>query len=195
MTIVSLRGTHGSGKSYVAFAILRRYATTPVWLGPPRGKPHGYVASLPSGPLFLVGSYETPCGGCDGIQPYSDIWPRIEHAAEQNIDVLFEGALVSSSYGNIGRSLEQYGDDVIFAFLDTPLEVCLTRIAQRRAARGDARPLNPHNTEFKFNAVAKSLPKIRDEFRRQVTTIRHTHAVKDTLALFGVKLAKEPKWS
>lgn len=190
--IVSLRGTHGSGKSSVVSKILQKYGCTPVNDSAKPKKPLGYHVQLPTGLLFVVGSYATACGGCDAIQPYADIWPRIEEAADAGDHVLFEGALVSSSYGNIGRSSEKYGDAVKFAFLDTPLDVCLKRIAQRRAAKGNFEPVDPANTKHKFHSVAKSVEKIKTEFGRRVVIIDHTLAVTQTLKLFGVTLRKEP---
>lgn len=192
MTIVSLRGTHGSGKSSVVTKILSLYGSTPVTNPAKPTKPLGYYVRLPTGRLFVVGSYTTACGGCDAVQPYADIWPRIEGAADAGDHVLFEGALVSSSYGNIGRSSEKYGDDAVFAFLNTPLATCLERIRQRRAAKGIDKPLDPTNTEFKFNSVNKSVEKIRSEFGRRVEVIDYTQAVRQTLKLFGVNLRKEP---
>lgn len=186
--IVSLRGTHGSGKSTVVTSIMKRYGAEPV-PQPGRRKPLGYWVKLPSGELFVVGPYETACGGCDAIQPYADIWPRIQSAADAGKAVLFEGALVSSSYGSIGRSLEPYGERVTYAFLDTPLEVCLERIRQRRAARGNLEPLNPHNTEFKLRSVARSRVTIESLGQRCVT-LRYQRAVPDVLALLGVAVRK-----
>lgn len=192
MTIVSLRGTHGSGKSSVVAKILSNFCRSPLPNPDKPKKPWGYYVILPTGTLFVVGSYTTACGGCDAIQPYSDIWPLIEEAADAGHHVLFEGALVSSSYGNIGRSSEKYGDDVVFAFLDTPLATCLERIKTRRAANGNYKPLDPTNTEKKFNSVNKSIGKIKFDFGRRVAIIDHTQAVKQTLKLFGVILRKEP---
>jgi hypothetical protein len=180
--IVNLRGTHGSGKSTVARTVIDRFGGVP---DPgPKGRPLGYVVTVPrlAAPLYVVGSYETACGGCDGIQPYGDIWPRVVVAAAHG-HVLFEGALVSSSYGNIGRASEAYGDEFVFAFLSTPLDVCLGRVAARRRARGDDRPLDPKNTAVKYNNVLGSIPKIR-ALGRRVVVIDHKSAVRRVLELF-----------
>jgi hypothetical protein len=198
MTVVSIRGTHGSGKSSIVKAILNKYRTDPMKQCTPAGarvkklKTFGYVVELPKGQtLFVVGSYENACGGCDGIQPYENIWPLINQGAIDCDHVLFEGALVSSSYGSIGRFSEVYGDDMVFAFLDTPLEKCLERIAARRAAKGDTRPVNPYNTASKFNSVDRSLTTIRDKFERRTVVIDHTKATQQVLKLFGVSIRKE----
>lgn len=182
--IVNIRGTHGSGKSTIVRTLLDQYDSPPLGLGK---RPEGYAVNVPSldRPLYVVGSYETACGGCDGIQPYALIWPRVVQYAALG-HVLFEGALVSSSYGNIGRDSEAYGTEFVFAFLDTPLEVCLARIAARRKARGDDRPVNPKNTQVKYDNIRKSLPKIRDEFRRRVVILDHRKAVSQLLGLYSV---------
>lgn len=181
--IVNLRGTHGSGKSTVVRRILDRYEAQPEGQDK-KGKPMGYVISLSNGSkLHVVGSYKNDCGGCDGIQPYSEIWPRVVAYAARG-HVLFEGALVSSSYGNIGRDSEVYGECFVFAFMDTPLEVCLERIRQRRLARGNDKPVDRRNTENKYNSILRSIPKIRDEFQRRVVMINHRQPVAQVMGLF-----------
>lgn len=181
--IVNIRGTHGSGKSTVVRRMMAHHGAEPE-LGP-KGRPLGYVLRPRwlVRPLYVTGSYETACGGCDGIQPYAEIWPRVVRYAALG-HVLFEGALVSSSYGNIGRASEAYGDEFVFAFLDTPLELCLERVAARRKARGDLRPLNPKNTEVKYWNVMASLAKIRDVFGRRVVMVNHHYAVPEVARLF-----------
>jgi hypothetical protein len=170
--LISLRGTHGSGKSTAVKNLLTRYSGKEI-LGE-KGKPEGYKLEVPwlKLPVYVVGSYRTACGGCDGIQPYALIWPRIVEYAKGG-HVLFEGALVSSSYGNIGRASEIYGSECVFAFMDTPLATCIKWVKARRAARGDKKPLNPHNLVQKYKAVKASIIKIRDEFKRRVVLIDH----------------------
>lgn len=180
--IINIRGTHGSGKSTLVRSLINRYKGVP--LDPVKGKPAGYRLIVPwlTRGLYVVGSYETACGGCDGIQPYALIWPRVEDYAALG-HVLFEGALVSSSYGNIGRASEKYGDAFVFAFMNTPLKTCLGWIAARRAARGVEKPLNPANTVHKYESIMSSIPKIRDEFGRRVVVIDHRKAVPQVLGL------------
>lgn len=183
MTIVCIRGTHGSGKSTIVKEMLNRFKAEPTSVTK-KGRPENYRMLLGDGSqLYVVGSYETACGGCDGIQPYSEIWPRVVDFAKSG-HVLFEGALVSSSYGNIGRASEVYGDQFVFAFLNTPLTVCLSRIKARREAKGDSRPLNPKNTEYKFNNINASLPKIRDEFHRRTIVLNYLKPIPQLLGLY-----------
>jgi thymidylate kinase len=191
--IVSIRGTHGSGKSTIVKKIIERYKG--MALSPNvKGRCEGYMMDLPGvGTLAVIGSYHNACGGCDGIQPYSLILDRIREYAHHSNHVLFEGALVSSSYGSVGHLMNEYSPDSTFAFLDTPVEECLRRIKERRAAKGNFEPLNPKNTVVKHDNVHRTkaqMLKLGSSVR--IVDIDHTKAVKGVMALFGVKLAKEP---
>jgi len=181
--IINIRGTHGSGKSTIMFNLLQRYESS-VESVDERGRPRGYIVSVPflDRPVLIVGAYKTACGGCDGIQPYTLIWPRIVEYAQKG-HVLFEGALVSSSYGNIGRASEIYGDDMVFAFMDTPVETCIQWILKRREAKGNTQPFSDKNTRSKHECVARSIPKIRDEFKRRVVVLDHRKATSQVLGL------------
>lgn len=183
MTVLNLRGTHGSGKSTIIKQLMERFDAQPLKV-PTEKKPQGYVMDTPYGRLYVVGSYETACGGCDGIQPYSLIWPRVELYASQG-HVIFEGALISSSYGNIGRASEQYGNNFIFTFLNTPLNVCLDRIKSRRLAKGNEKPLDPKNTKVKFDNVQKSIAKIRDEFKRRIIVLDYRKPIPQLLGVLS----------
>lgn len=195
MTIVSIRGTHGSGKSSIVTKIMGKYNAEPFFNGcGEKPKLVGYHVGLPTGKtLFVVGPYKTACGGCDAIQPYSEIIPLVREAVDWGEDVLLEGALVSSSYGSVGHMMNEYAPDSVFAFLDTPLEECLARIARRRAAKGNFEPVNPKNTTVKFDNVART----KDQMARlgsavRIVDIDHRAPVKAVLKLFGVSLRKEP---
>lgn len=199
MTIVSIRGTHGSGKSTVVTTLMSQFPVQPI--PGPKKRPTGYVVDLPlNRHLYIPGPYDTACGGCDAIQPYSDIIPRLQWALDQGFDVLFEGALVSSSYGTIGEFMNEQHNPV-FAFLDTPLGLCLSRIALRRAKRwaeagkpGSPPPVDPKNTSVKYDNVLRThhqMDKLGSVIRR--VDIDHTRAVKQVVELFGLKMAREPK--
>lgn len=200
-TIVRLNGTHGSGKSTVAAKIISKLRGVPIYADGDtrRKKPLGYSVQLiqNKGKLFVVGPYETPCGGCDAIQPFADIWPRVLWGLQTHDHALFEGALVSTTFGAIGAASEAYGDSFVWAFMDTPKEKCRERVNQRRAIRG-APPLTDFfNIDAKWDTITKLKYKLQDGLvgnigPRVTATIDHTHPVKDVMSLFGVKLTKEP---
>lgn len=181
--IISLRGTNGSGKSHLVKELMTRYPTQPESMDD-RGRAMNYEVTLPGGgKVYIVGNYDKPCGGCDGIQPYDNIWPRVDRLAGLGGHVLFEGSLVSSGYGRIGLASEKYGDDVIFAFMSTPLDQCIDFVKRRRAARGDERPFDPKNIIQKYHAVSLSLRNIRDNLKRRVVVIDYRKGLSQILGL------------
>ncbi len=205
MTIVSIRATHGAGKSTIIRKILDKYPHEAQFDNGNAKRPTGYVVELvlKREKIYIPGPYVTACGGCDAIQPYSNIWPLIETAVDNGMHVLFEGALVSSSYGSIGHSMhtmKELGVESVFAFLDTPLEKCLDRIAQRRLAAWQAAgkpglppPVNPANTAGKFESVARTKAQMAKLGSLVgIVDIDHTRPVTQIMRLFGVKLSKEP---
>jgi hypothetical protein len=162
---------------------MARYETVTEATGK-RGRAEIYRVATPAymvKPLYVIGPYENACGGCDAIQPYSEIWPRVEKYAEEG-HVIFEGVLISTNYGTIGTSSEKYGRDFVFAFLNTPLDICLERIKARRLARGNTKPLNPYQTEWKHKAINKLVAKFTERGRRCVV-LDYRKAVAQVLGL------------
>jgi predicted kinase len=162
MVTVNVRGTSGSGKSTLVRAFMgdARVAHTNA-----EGKIEGYV----SGGVYVVGKYETPCGGCDAVPTQDEVGRRVRQARERGYHVLFEGLLISGLFGERYRDLATACAPFLFAYLDTPLEVCLERVQARRAARGDTRPFNPHNTILKYHDVLRTRRKIEDAGFQTVT--------------------------
>lgn len=199
--LIRLNGTHGSGKSTVAVKIMKMFSTTAIFADGDTKlkKPLGYEVELPDNMLWIVGPYKSACGGCDAIQPFSDIWPRVEMGTRSGYHVLFEGALLSTVYGSIGAEMEKLDPDhVVWAFLDTPLEVCRARVNARRAARGAGPLADFKNVDSKHATIARLADKLRMGDvgiigGQNTATIRHKKPVTDVLNLLGVKIDKEPK--
>ena len=180
--IISLRGTNGSGKSHLVFQLMKRFKTTPIGKDK-TGKPMHYRLDLSRGEqLYVVGPYTSACGGCDTIQPYDDIWPMVEEVIPKG-HVLFEGSIVSSGYGRIGEATEDYGDSVVFVFLDTPVEKCVQNVVNRRLARGNEKPFDPKNVYQKYRAVELSVNNIANKHGRQIFILNHKKAVSQLLGL------------
>ena len=178
--ILDIRGTSGSGKSTVARGLMAMYPNiTP--LGPEvEKKPEGYecrpdrqglaphdspLADMPN--LYVVGSYKNTCGGCDGIKTQEEACERVRRYAAQG-DVVFEGLLIShifERYHKLDKELEAaHGQHTIWAFLDTPLEVCLERVRVRRETRATAKgkvasELDPKNTVDKWHDARRGFEK------------------------------------
>lgn len=180
--ILSLRGANGSGKSYLVKQLLDKFSATPESKDA-KGRPLNYVVTANGQSLYVVGNYEKACGGCDGIQPYTEIWPRVDRLAGLG-HVIFEGMVVSSSYGTIGRASEKYGDNFIFVFLDTPLGMCIENVNKRRHARGNDKPFDPRNVVRKFECVERSIKAIT-AFHRRVVILDHNNSMSQLLGLLG----------
>lgn len=144
--IVNIRGANGSGKTAIVRRFLDRLPNEA--LGEVR-RPKGYrVDAREWGiltPIYVVGSYENTCGGTDGINTQEEIADRIVKAHEFG-HVLVEGLLMSKSSdgGHVAPIMRSLG--AVFAFLDTPWEVCLERVLSRRAAARNDKPFDPEKT-------------------------------------------------
>jgi predicted kinase len=199
-TIVKLTGTSGSGKSTIAHWLLKNYKHIPLGKRPTTrkvAKDEDYLIQLPqtNTPLILLGNYDNQCGGCDGIQPYSRIVEKLLAitTSHPKAHILMEGLLIRG-YGSVGAFMDNLPKrwKIIYATMDTPLEVCLERIKQRRAKKGVTEPLNPKNTEQKFKSGLSDFRTL-SERGFECVWIDHKRPVKSVLSLYGVKLAKEPR--
>jgi len=145
--IVNIRGCNGSGKTTIVRRFLDRLPNEP--LGGKPGRPAGYKVDASSWginiPVFVIGSYENTCGGTDGINTQEEIAERVVKAVGHG-HVLVEGLLMSKSSdkGHVAPILKEHG--AIFAFLDTPWDVCLERVLARRVAAGNDKPFDPDKT-------------------------------------------------
>jgi hypothetical protein len=102
--------------------------------------------------LYVVGNYESECGGCDRIKTPEEIADRIRTyimggpVRAGRFDLVFEGLLVSRTFDRYRLLTAELAQKYIWAFLDTPLDLCLERVKQRRAGKGVFEPLDPKNT-------------------------------------------------
>lgn len=138
--IINLRGTNGSGKSTVARALM---GTDPeevelAEFQTPAGKWRQVIGYRnPALGLIVVGPYRTDCGGCDGVKTQDLICEAVTSAAKDfNQHVFFEGVIVSTLFSRYAKLADELGrDEFVFAYLDTPLAVCLKRIQKRNGGK------------------------------------------------------------
>lgn len=182
--LISIKGTNGSGKSTIARKLLELSAAKPIYglLGPSR--PEAYEGHLPeiSKPIYVLGPYVTPTGGCDNVQPYDVILDLLRKYAPKG-HVVFEGVIVSSSYGRVGRLMEGYGQEAVMAFLDTSLEKCIENVKDRRGAKADTREFNPENLTSKYYGIAKSKDKIIAEGKLRVVELNFGKGLEQVIEL------------
>jgi hypothetical protein len=155
--LINLRGTSGSGKSTAVFGVLAQCPHKPI------GRlPEAYA--LCAQQAFIIGPYTSSCRGCDRILPFALIPKLIAKYAEHG-HVVFEGLLISTFYGAIGKLMETR--DSVVMFLDTPLDVCIARVKARRRAAGNFRPFDPELLALKHATIAQ----IKDKFGARAMTV------------------------
>lgn len=205
--IINLRGPNGSGKSTVAYGLIAKGEksnleevelasyTTPG--GAERVVTGYWIHPLD---LIVIGPYRTACGGCDAIKTQSLVKESVIIAAAAAKHVFFEGVIVSTlfrgyqelsialkarkvcMYSTLDRKPVKSGSGkfgpMIWAYLDTPLEVCLDRIQQRNGGK----PINEQLVADKVRSIAATRTKAEAAGER-TTTIRYKSALADVLKL------------
>ena len=159
--IVQVRGTSGSGKSTI---IKRIMSETTGWhsiLQAGRRQPVRYVKQTYTAPatkfdITIIGHYESACGGGDTIGHAREIYEYIQEVQENRIySVIIAESLLLSE--DVKWTTQLYPpNQVKLLFLDTPLQTCWDRIDERRALKGNTRPLNYKKTETRLAQIERS---------------------------------------
>ena len=155
MKFVNVRGCNGSGKTTLLRSLARDPLCRVVSVNVPDHSPIP-VTYVPGG-LAILGDY-TPAAagsttaGCDRIKTQAATKGVLEHiASDPEVDiVLFEGVVVSTIFGPWMDWAVQNGG-MAWAFLDTPLEVCLSRIQQRNGGK----PIKEDQVGDKHRTIAR----------------------------------------
>ena len=159
LTCINLRGTSGSGKTTIVRNILN-HGNWNKWMDESNKKVLGYFN--PDKRWAIIGSYENICGGCDTIRTQNETEQRIESFINAGYNVIFEGLLLSTLSSRWEKFSKRIADkaNLLFYYLDTPLEECLNRIQARRQAAGNNRPFNPKNTTDRVKAIETTYQKL-----------------------------------
>lgn len=164
--IVNIRGTSGSGKSFIIRQVMELYkgAKNPVRVEK-RKQPLGYTLYREPNdgpPLAIIGHYESPCGGCDTITKQDYIYELIRQAHDRGADVMYEGLLLSAEFHR-AYALHTDGIPYLVIGLDVELSVCLDSVNQRRWTKDPTKPpVNPKTTTAKFKGVQNTMKKLQD---------------------------------
>lgn len=182
--LVNLRGNSGSGKSTIVRAIMKK-AIVEGLDRDSKMRPRNYRVVLKGFKkhLFVIGRYETQCGGVDTISSTAELFARVDKYAKQG-HVLFEGLLISSYWGSFGEWAKKYKGRIVFAYLDTPLEECLARVTQRRIVAGNIKPFNETNTRRRAASIEATKARAIADGQRIVTISGKGQSEKAVLGLF-----------
>jgi hypothetical protein len=180
--IINIRGTSGSGKSWVAKELLRRFLS--VSYNPDIGGHFlnentvllGLYYNLPGEAhrfqRLTWADFETSLrrgGGVDdgphNIRRPETLKNLVFKADGKGFHVILESLMVSGSYARWAGVAKQV-DDFRWLFLNTPLEQCEDNVRARRAEAGNPRLFKPEATRSKYRAVASVLRKARADQMR-----------------------------
>lgn len=168
MTIINIRGTSGSGKSHLIREVMKLYPMKSAYKIEGRKQPIGYLLSRPDGRrLNVIGHYETACGGCDTITKMDDIFNYVRMGAAAGNDVIFEGLLISADVNRTHALMKEFQfpkpDDMHVIALDTPLDVCIDSINQRRWTKDPTKPpVATKNTTSKHRGVQLCMKRLAE---------------------------------
>jgi hypothetical protein len=152
--IADIRGTHGSGKTWLVQELLRRYGG-PLLADLSQGGDEIPTIGHHLGPPlngFVIGRYDLKlgaCGGCDQIKSADEVCRRVRLLAPLDKPVVMEGILVAHTFQRYNDLAVEMWDlhkiPYTFFFMDTPLDVCIERVKYRRSLKGNSKPFNPAN--------------------------------------------------
>lgn len=152
--IINVRGTSGSGKTFTVRSFMEMCGTPSTILGND-GRVAAFLVHYNIVPVYFIGKYDNICGGCDTIRTQDMVCSYVRHFSQFG-HVIFEGLLISHSfqrYYDLSIELGKFGIPFTFAFMDTPLDLCIERVKQRRLAKGNEKELNTKNTETTYGAT------------------------------------------
>ena len=193
--ILNVKGGSGSGKT-TCFRKFLDLPTTEIWGENLHTKSDkleikGYEIDARSlgleNKLFLMGSYEATCGGTDKVKTQQEIADRAVEWYNKGFHVLFEGLLVSKlgPAGTVTKALvETAGDRAWWLFLDTPVELCLERVLNRRQERGDFREFDPHKSFYRDHKYSKKCKtNLENADINSTGWVRHDNAYNEVVAM------------
>jgi hypothetical protein len=161
---INVRGTNGSGKTTLLRQLVKTElndrSLSSVAIDPALGHPSIPFTVLRSSRLAILGDYlpaepgakQQTTAGCDRIKTQAATKQGLERAlAGLGVDiVLFEGVVVSTIYGPWKEWADANGG-MLWAFLDTPLATCLSRIQERNGGK----PVKEDQVSDKHRTIAR----------------------------------------
>jgi len=195
--LINVRGTNGSGKTYISHKLILDHQHTelvePEVVREKRFvKPNCYAIE---DDLYVAGRWKS---GLDGIFPQEIVEDILRYWAPKK-NVIWENVLVSANIGRwavLAKELEPVNHNV-WLYLDTPLEVCIERVQNRRQeARDRGFDHRQEDTDVKLDVIAGHWRRVRRSAARAVKEgidvrwIDYTRAYEQVYAL----LINEGNW-
>lgn len=178
MAILDIRGTHGSGKSWIVHQLLKKFGNKEILDKEKKVIGH-YMPKIDAG---AVGKYTTVCGGCDTIKTADETNRRVIKFSLKYSHVILEGIQVAHTFERYNQLAQQLGD-YYFLFLDTPREVCIQRVEARRKAQGNDKPLSLKHLNLDYKRCWEQLPYKFKAAGRNVVVLKHENPMPQVLEL------------
>lgn len=164
--IIQIRGTSGSGKSTIVRKVMDHYSRQESIYMEGRKQPLAYNMRGRKGTgyrTYILGHYEIPTGGADTLSNKGNEWIT-NHILEKSQDshILYEGLMMSGGTKQSFIMYKNVKELLHIIFLNTPLDVCLDSVRQRRLARGNIDPLNPKTTTDTHRKSKNYYKKLKD---------------------------------
>ena len=175
--ILQIKGNSGSGKTTLTRQFMQLGKRSKVitnwkaWGAGAEPRLSDYRVVIPGcqREWIVLGRYENTCGGCDTIKTYGEVIERVGFYSAEGYNVWLEGLMLSDTYGQVGEYSQRYGRDWLYFYLDTPLDVCLARVQQRRDADGNTKPFNPKKTTTRFRTIGFNKTRTEEHGHRVIS--------------------------
>ncbi len=178
-TVIKLGGCNGSGKTSIARELIKMSGAKPLTSDK---KTAAYAGTIDGVPITILGSYENICGGMDTISDKDDRLALLSKHCKGSGVVFYEGLITGKTYGAMGALSEQHvkrrKGRWLYAFMDTPFDVCVARTEQRRRAAGNNAPLDATRTlEPTFKSCSHLAEKLQGLRQAKVGPQPYPHPV------------------
>ena len=183
--LVNIRGINGAGKSTTVRKLMKRFPPFRTYSAAgmfTKYKEKILRYDMPSH-MHVLGDYSYhSSGGLDGYSPVKRLYQFLIDQ-EQLVGrcrmgyIVYESVLLSQAKGPIVNIAQRVGkDSILFATLDTPLDLCIERIKERRLKSSKYRKIrNEPNWDQIIGAHAR-IQRYHDFFGPYGHTLRLDHA-------------------
>ncbi len=164
--ILHIRGAHGAGKSTIVKQVMANARHCRPVMIDGRKQPIGYVCFARNKKikqrLFVVGHYNTACGGGDTIPSVIDVFDLVRKYEKQGMHVIFEGTLAQHGIPHLFALKKSVGRaNITVIHLKTSVKKCIRSVIKRRLARGNTKPFNPDHVIKDARSMDLSIPRMK----------------------------------
>ena len=167
--LIQIRGTSGSGKTWVTRELLKRLGPFEPQYIEKRKRPLFYSNRQD---VVILGHYESACGGCDNVGSAAKVYDLVNELKGKTLygnkrTFICEGLLLSED----SKWTKQLNSEfkLTVYYLVTDIELCISQIIKRRVEAGNLEPLNESNTRNRVGVIERSRQKLIDS---EITCIR-----------------------